>query len=192
MNGRLICVSCTEDSSIFAFSDASFRRWSAILSLERSTPSLSLKVFTSQSMTALVPVVTTEVGVARGRLHLEHAVSDLEHRHVEGAASEVEHENGLVGRLLVEPVRKRGRGRLVDDPQHLEARDLTRLLGGGALGVVEVRRDGDDGLVDRVTEVALCVALQLLQDARGDLLGRVRPSRRCRWSTKCPCGASPT
>ena len=122
---------------------------------------------------ALVPVVSTEVGVARGRLHLEHTVSDLEDGHVERPTTEVEHEHGLVGRLLVEAVSKRRCGRLVDDAQHFEPGDLSRLFGGGALGVVEVRGDGDDRLIDGVTEVALCVSLQLLQDARGDLLGRI-------------------
>ena len=62
---------------------------------------------------------------------------------------------------LVEPVGQRGRGRLVDDAQHLEAGDLAGLLGGGALGVVEVRRHGDDGLGDGVAQVGLGVALQL-------------------------------
>jgi len=36
--GRLIWVSWTDDSSILAFSEASFRRCMAILSFERSTP----------------------------------------------------------------------------------------------------------------------------------------------------------
>ena len=82
---------------------------------------------------ALVPVVAAEVRVAGGRLHLEHAVADLEHRHVERAAAEVEDEDRLVAAFLVEPVRERGRGGLVDDAQHLEARDLAGLLGGLAL-----------------------------------------------------------
>ena len=112
-------------------------------------------------MIALIPVVTAEVRVAMGGLHLEHAVADLEDRHVERAATEVEHEDGLVRRALVEPVRERRRGRLVDDAQHLEAGDLAGLLRGGALGVVEVRRDGDDRLGDGVAEVRLRVALQL-------------------------------
>ena len=81
----------------------------------------------------LVPVVTAEVRVAGGRLHLEHAVADLEDRHVERAAAEVEDEDRLVVAFLVEPVRERGRGGLVDDAQHLEARDLAGLLGGLAL-----------------------------------------------------------
>ena len=88
----------------------------------------------------LVPVVPTEVRVAVGRLDLEHAVADLEHGDVEGAAAEVEHEHGLVLRRLVEAVGEGSRGRLVDDPQHLEAGDLAGFLRGGALGVVEVRR----------------------------------------------------
>ncbi len=122
---------------------------------------------------ALVPVVTAEMGVARGRLHLEDAFSDLEDRDVEGAAAEVEHEHGLVGLLLVEAVGERGRRRLVDDAEHLEPGDLAGLLGGGALGIVEVGRHGDDGLVDGVAEERLGVALQLLQDPRRDLLGLV-------------------
>ncbi len=50
-NGRLIVVSVVCDSSIFAFSAASFRRWSAIRSWARSTPCLFLNWVTSQSMT---------------------------------------------------------------------------------------------------------------------------------------------
>jgi hypothetical protein len=38
---------------------------------------------------ALVEVVAAEVRVAVGRLHLEHAVADLEDRDVERAAAEV-------------------------------------------------------------------------------------------------------
>ena len=121
---------------------------------------------------ALVPVVATEVVVAAGGLDLDDALADLEQGHVEGAAAEVEDEDGLLLLALVEAVRERGRGRLVDDAQDVEARDLAGLLGGLALGVVEVRRDGDDRVGDRLAEVGLGVALELLQDERADLLRR--------------------
>ncbi len=51
MNGRLIDVSASEDSSIFAFSAASFRRCVAIRSADRSTPCAFLNSVTIQSMT---------------------------------------------------------------------------------------------------------------------------------------------
>ena len=106
----------------------------------------------------LVEVVAAEVRVAVGRLDLEHAVAEVEDGDVEGAAAQVEHEDGLVV-LLVEAVGERGRGRLVDDALDLEAGDLAGVLGGLALRVVEVGRDGDDRLVDLLAEVLLGVAL---------------------------------
>ena len=117
-----------------------------------------------------VPVVTTEVVVTAGGLDLDHALADLEQGHVERAATEVEDEDRLVV-ALVEPVGQRGRGRLVDDPAHGQARDLAGLLGGLALGVGEVRRHGDHRVGDGLAEVGLGVALELLQHERADLLG---------------------
>src|SRR5439155_5603596 len=82
-----------------------------------------------------VEVVTAEVRVTVGGLHLEDALAELQDRDVERAAAEVVHGDELV-LLLVEPVRERGRGRLVDDPQDLEARDLAGVLRRLALAVV--------------------------------------------------------
>ena len=75
--------------------------------------------------------------------------------------------------LLVEPVGERRGGRLVDDADDVEAGDLAGVLRRLALGVVEVRRDGDDRVRDRLAEIGLGVGLQLLQDHRRDLRRRV-------------------
>ena len=120
----------------------------------------------------LVEVVAAQVGVAVGRLDLEDAVAQVEDRDVEGAAAQVEHEDGLVV-LFVEAVGQRGRGGLVDDALDLDAGDLAGVLGGLALGVVEVGRHGDDRFADLLAQVLLGVAAQLLQDHRRDLGRRV-------------------
>ena len=75
--------------------------------------------------------------------------------------------------LLVEAVGQRGRGRLVDDAQHFEAGDLAGVLGGLALGVVEVGGNGDDRFRDGLAELGLGRLLHLLQDEGGDLRRRI-------------------
>ena len=106
-------------------------------------------------------------------LHLDDALADFEDGDVERAAAEVVDGDGLV-LLLVEPVRQRGRRRLVDDAQHFETGDLAGVLGRLALRVVEVRGNGDDGLRDRLPEVVFRGLLELLQHHRGDLGRRER------------------
>ena len=119
---------------------------------------------------ALVKVVAAEEGVTRGGEHLEDAVANLEDGDVEGTAAEVEDEDGLVG-LLLEAVGEGRGGGLVDDAEHLDAGNLTGILGRLALGVVEVGGDGDDRLGDGVAEVGGGVVAELAEDLRGDLLG---------------------
>ena len=144
---------------------------------------------------ALVPVVATELVVTVGGADLDGGeavlgvLADLEEGDVEGAATEVEDEDELVLLALVEAVGQRRGGGLVDDAQDVEARDLAGLLGGLALGVVEVRRDGDDGVGDGLAEVGLGVALELLQDAGADLLGGVLLAVDLLRTSRCPCGA---
>ena len=121
---------------------------------------------------ALVEVVAAEVRVAVGGLDLEDAVAQLEDRDVERAAAEVV-DGDLLVVLLVEAVGEGRRGGLVDDPLDVEAGDAAGVLGRLALGVVEVRRDGDDRLGDLLAEVRLGVGLELLEDHRADLGRRV-------------------
>ena len=121
----------------------------------------------------LVEVVAAQVGVAVGGLDLEDALAQLQDGDVEGAAAQVVDRDLLVA-LLVQAVGQGGRGGLVDDPLDVEAGDAAGVLGRLALGVVEVRRDGDDRLGDLLAQVRLGVRLELLQDHRADLGRRVR------------------
>jgi hypothetical protein len=121
---------------------------------------------------ALIEVVTAQVRVAVGGLHLHDALAHLEHRDVEGAAAEVV-DGDLLFLLLVEPVGERGRGGLVDDAQDVEPGDLAGVLGGLALRVVEVGRHGNHRVGHLLAEVVLGRRLQLLQDHRRDFRRRV-------------------
>ena len=125
----------------------------------------------------LVEVVAAEVRVAVGADDLEHAVGHFEHRDVERAAAEVEHDDLLV-LLLVEAVGQRRRGRLVDDARDFEAGDLAGVFGRLPLGVVEVGRHGDDGLVHLVAQVGLGRFLQLAQNLAPRFPAACIPCRR--------------
>ena len=121
-----------------------------------------------------IEVVAAEVRVAAGREHLEDAVVEPEDRDVEGAAAEVVHREHAL-RALVEAVRDRRRGGLVEEPQHVEPRELARVLGRLALRVVEVRRHRDDAAAGRLAERLRGAPLQRAEDLRGDLERRHRP-----------------
>ena len=108
------------------------------------------------------------MGVAAGGDDLEDAFVQLEDGDVEGAAAEVVDGDDAVF-CFVEAVGERGGGGLVDEAQDVEAGDAAGVLGGLALGVVEVGGHGDDGAGDGRAEEALGVALELLQDVGGDL-----------------------
>lgn len=81
-------------------------------------------------------------------LDLEDSVFDSQQSYVEGASSQVldEHIFLALG-LLVQSIRDRSGGRLVDDAQALQASDLRGVFGGLSLRVVEVGRHSDHGLL---------------------------------------------
>ena len=121
----------------------------------------------------VVPVVAAEPVVAGGREDFKDSVADVEDRNVERSAAEVVDHYLVVALLKVDAVGEAGRRRLVDDAEHVEARDGSRVLRRLALGVGEVGRAGDDRVADRGAEVFLRVLFQLLEYHRRNLLRRV-------------------
>jgi hypothetical protein len=126
---------------------------------------------------ALVEILAAEEGVAVGRQNLELLlavdVGDLDDRDVEGAATQVVDGDLAVARGgLVQAEGQRGGGWFVDDALDVEAGDAAGVLGGLALGIVEVGRHGDDGLADLRAEIGFGGLLHLAQHLGRHLLRR--------------------
>ena len=110
--------------------------------------------------------------VTIGGTDFEDTIAQFENRNVERTAAEIIHGDLLVF-LLFESVRQRRRRRLVNNAQHFQARDASRVFRRLTLGIVEVRRHGDDRLCDRLAEILLGRLLHRLQDHGRDFGRRV-------------------
>jgi hypothetical protein len=120
----------------------------------------------------VVEIFTSQVSVTSGGQNLENTLLDGEDGHIECTTTKIVDEDlalGLVGDL-VKTVSQSGRGGLVDDTENVKTGDSASVLGGGTLSVVEVGGDGDDGVLDGLTEIALSDLLHLSKNHSRDLL----------------------
>jgi hypothetical protein len=101
--------------------------------------------------------------------HLDPTVVDLEDRNVGAAAAEVTDRHVAATIATREPQTERGRRRPVDEASDAQAGDRAGISSGLTLQVVEGRRHGDDGLVDRLTELLLGCRLEVAEQVSGDL-----------------------
>jgi len=101
---------------------------------------------------SVVEVFSAQVGVSCRSLDLEDAVFDSQQSYVEGASTKVLDEHIFLSLgLLVQSIRDRSGGGLVDDAQALQTSDLRGVFGGLPLRVVEVGRHSDHGLLARLS-----------------------------------------
>ena len=128
-----------------------------------------LELFNHPVDNSLVEVIAAQAVVACGSQYLLYAVAHLNDGNIERTAAQVVYHNSLVV-FLINAIRKRSCGRLVDDTLYGQTCDLSCVLGCLTLRVGEVRGDGDDRLGDGLAQIGLGVALQLLQDHGADLL----------------------
>ena len=123
----------------------------------------------------LVKVLTSEEGVTVGGLDFEDTVTDLQDGDIEGTTSKIVNSDGLLGGVLLgKTVSEGSSSGLVDDSLNINTGDLTSVLGGLPLGVVEVGGDGDDGLGDGSSQMPLSGLLHGGEDKRSNVRGRVR------------------
>ena len=83
------------------------------------------------------------MGIAVGGFYLEGAFAQFQDRNIESAAAEVVHGHGFI-LFLIQAVSQSRRGGLIDDTQDIQPRDGPGVFGRLALGIIEVRRYGND------------------------------------------------
>src|SRR5262249_12427585 len=118
---------------------------------------------------ALINIVTAQVGVTVGRLHLNHTFADFKNRNVEGASAEVIHSDGFFFFVFIQAVGNGRRRWLIYDTFHVQACNLARVLGRLALRVIEIRRHRNHRFRHRLAEIVFRSLLQFLQNHRRDL-----------------------
>ena len=118
----------------------------------------------------MIEVLSTEMGVTVGGLNLEDTLVNGEEGDIEGTTSEIEDEDVfLTLGSLVETVSNGSGGWLVDDSLDVETGDGTGILGSLSLGVIEISGDGNNSVLDGLSEVSLSDFLHLEENHGGDL-----------------------
>ncbi len=102
-----------------------------------------------------VKVLTTKAGITGGSQDLKDTLLDGQERDIEGTTTEIVDDDLALAVGLVKTIGDSGGGGLVDDTQDGQAGNLAGVLGSLALVVVEVGRDGNDGVSDLLSKVAL-------------------------------------
>ena len=112
---------------------------------------------------SLIEILTTEMSISSSSKHLKDSVIDSQDGNIKGTTTEIE-DNNILLVLPVETVCDSGSRWLVDNTENLEASNNTGIFGCLSLSVVKVSWNGDDGVLDVLTEVLLSDLLHLGED----------------------------
>src|SRR5580693_1561958 len=134
--------------------------------------------FVHESLEQIVDVVAAKVGVAVRREHLiDIAIASgnkLEDGDIKRAAAKIINRD-FAALLFVQAVSKSGCRRLIDEAEDFKTSNFTGVLGGLALGIVEIRGHGNDGAVDGLAEKSFRPVFQFAKDEGGDFRRRENP-----------------
>merc|ERR1740124_285802 len=170
MKGSETSVCARPSSSRLAFSATSRRRCIARGSPLRSMLDSFFEFLQKVGKEDFIEVFPSEHSISVGRFNFKHSTGDLQYGNVERTPSKIKNHDKLPV-FLVHSVSERGRRRLVNNPQHIQTRNLAGVLGGLSLAVVEIGRHGHDCLGDVTSEETLRGLLHLSQHHAPDLTG---------------------
>ena len=134
--------------------------------LEVDAVMVGLEIISHPVNDDVIEVIAAQVVVTGCRQNFESSIYQVKDRYIECTAAKVEDQNLHFLFGLVDTEGKRRRRRFVDDSFDVESGDLAGILCHLTLCIVEVCRNGDDGLGDRFTQIAFSIFLHILQDHR--------------------------
>ncbi|MNO93231.1 NAD-specific glutamate dehydrogenase [compost metagenome] len=122
----------------------------------------------------MVEIIAAQGGIAAGGQHFEDTGRQAQDGNVEGTATQVIDGHNAFG-VLVQAIGHGRCGRFVEQAQHIEAGQARSVLGGLALGVVEIGRHGDHRPHQIAAEGLLGALTQHLEDIGGHFHRAFRP-----------------
>ena len=135
-------------------------------------PSFFLEFLHDPVDDALIDIVAAKVSVPIGCLDFDDAFANFQNRDIERTAAEIVDRNDLV-LLLVQAICQSRSRWLINDTEYIQPGDLACVLGRLALSIIEVRRNGDDRLINLLSQIVLSGRLQFLKNHRGNLRRRI-------------------
>ncbi len=111
--------------------------------------------------------------VAGCGLDFKDAVADIENRDVKSSTTEIEDQDRFV-LLFVEAVGQRGGCGLIDDSQHIKPGNLSRILCGLPLRIIEVGGNGNDRIRHLFSQILGRVVRKFPKHLCRDFLRRVQ------------------
>ena len=115
---------------------------------------------------SMIHIITAQRRIAAGGQHLEHAAVETQQGNIEGSAAEVVDRIHAL-RVLIQAIGNRRRRGLIQQPQGIKSGKTRGVFRGLALGIVKIRRHGNDRIGDFRSESFRSATLQAFQDLGG-------------------------
>ena len=115
----------------------------------------------------VIEIIPTKGRIAAGCLNLENALLHFQKRDIKGAAAKIV--NGVKPLCpVIKAIGKGCCGRLIDQTQHFDASKLGRILGRGTRAIIEIGRDRNHRLFDRLIQAFFGTGAQGTQNIGRD------------------------
>jgi len=116
----------------------------------------------------LIEIFSTEMGITSSGFDFEDTVINSEDGYIESTTTKIEDKDisllVITFLFFIKTISDSSGGWFIDDSLNGESSNLTSILGGLSLGVIEISRDGDNSIFDLFVEMRLSDLSHLSED----------------------------